>query len=95
MTEANLTKPCRPVGNLSGGRQYICCAGGNNKIQGWIMPLEPYDSKSSAHVIRQVEKWQKKLLKKYRTRIVYLADEFYIMAGEKLPDMKNMKTFHR
>lgn len=55
--------------------------------------LEPYDSKASVDVIKQVEKWQKELLKKYRSRVVYLADEFYIMAGEKIPEYKEYEDF--
>lgn len=66
---------------------------GITRYRDGLCRLEPYDSKSSAHVIRQVEKWQKKLLKKYRTRIVYLADEFYIMAGEKLPGYEEYEDF--
>jgi len=41
---------------------------------------------SSREVIKQVEAWQMELLSKYGSRIVFIADEFYIMAGLEIPD---------
>jgi putative radical SAM enzyme (TIGR03279 family) len=58
---------------------------GITKYREGLRSLTPYDRESSLDVIRQVEKFQNEFNKKYGSRIVYLADEFYIMAGEKLP----------
>jgi NifB/MoaA-like Fe-S oxidoreductase len=41
----------------------------------------------------QVEGWQRKFLKKYDTRLVYLADEFYVLAGAKLPACEEYEDF--
>lgn len=50
-----------------------------------LTQLEPFDKESSKIVIEQVEKWQKKFKEELGTNFVYLADEFYIMAGEDIP----------
>ncbi len=55
--------------------------------------LKPFDRESSAKVIEQIETWQKKFLEKFGSRIVYIADEFYIMAGYKIPDYGDYEDF--
>jgi putative radical SAM enzyme (TIGR03279 family) len=55
--------------------------------------LKPYDKESSDRVINQVEKWQNKLLNKYGSRVVFLADEFYIMAGRRLPGYEHYEEY--
>lgn len=55
--------------------------------------LTPYEERSSGEVIDQVESWQKRLLERNGSRVVYLADEFYIMAGRKLPGYKAYEDF--
>jgi len=66
---------------------------GITKYREKLTPLTPYDKNSSLEVIEQVEKWQKKLLEKYNSRIVYLADEFYIMASKQLPPYEAYEDF--
>ncbi|WP_010252319.1 DUF512 domain-containing protein [Acetivibrio cellulolyticus] len=58
-----------------------------------LSSLKPYDMDSSLKVIKQVEGWQRTFLKKYGSRITYIADEFYIMSGEKLPDYEAYEDF--
>ncbi|MCX7842699.1 MAG: DUF512 domain-containing protein [Clostridia bacterium] len=58
-----------------------------------LMELKPYDGEASEEVIRQVEKWQHKMLVKHGTRVVYLADEFYILAGHELPEYEAYEDF--
>ncbi len=55
--------------------------------------LEPFTVEDSAAVLEQVEGWQQKLLEKCGTRIVYLADEFYIKAGAELPPYEAYEDF--
>ncbi len=50
-----------------------------------LFPLKAFDSESSRKVIEMVTFWQNEFLKKYSSRIVYLADEFYINASFPLP----------
>lgn len=55
--------------------------------------LKAFDKESAQSVVDQVEFWQKRLLEKYGTRIVYLADELYILAGRALPDYGDYEDF--
>ncbi len=58
-----------------------------------LSPLIGFDKASSAAVIKQVTRWQEEFLKKYGTRLVYLGDEFYLMAEQALPDYVNYEGF--
>lgn len=58
-----------------------------------LYPLTPFTAKSSKAVIEQVEKWQKKLLKKLGTRLIYLSDEFYLNAGTEMPEADEYEGF--
>ena len=49
--------------------------------------LHLYDSKTSDEVIRQVKRYQKKYIKKFNEPVYYLADEFYLMAHQSLPEL--------
>ncbi len=55
--------------------------------------LLPYDGDSSEELIKQVEKLQKEFMEKYGSRVVYIADEFYIMAGREIPDIEEYEGF--
>lgn len=47
--------------------------------------LNPFTQLTSARLIAQVEAWGQKLLEQFGTRLVYLADEFYLQAGQPIP----------
>ena len=58
-----------------------------------LFELEPFDEKSSAEVITQVESISNRFLKEIGTRLVYLADEFYIKANMPLPSYDAYEDF--
>ena len=58
-----------------------------------LYPLEAYDETLSLAVIERVEAWQKKLLGANGSRIVYLADEFYLLAKKELPQADEYQGF--
>lgn len=58
-----------------------------------LFNLEAFDKESSAGVIKQVSAWQKKFLKEYGTRIIYLADEFYLNADMPVPETEEYEDF--
>lgn len=66
---------------------------GLTKWREGLYELTPFDRQSSLNVVEQVTAWQKTLLEKYGTRIVYLADEFYIMAEVELPTCEEYEDF--
>jgi len=55
--------------------------------------LTPFNKERALEVVNQVEKWQERLLDKYGSRIVYIADELYIMAEKPLPDYEAYEDF--
>lgn len=48
--------------------------------------IELFNKEDCKKIISQVEQWQNKFLNEYGTRFCFLSDEFYITAGEPLPD---------
>lgn len=58
-----------------------------------LAKLEPFDRDSSAEVIDQVERWQKKLFAERGINFVYLSDEFYIMADREIPPQEAYDGF--
>ncbi len=58
-----------------------------------LTQLIPFNKKSAMKVIDQVEKWQKKLFEEHQSRIVYIADELYILAEKSLPDYEAYEDF--
>jgi len=55
--------------------------------------LEPFNPESASRVVNQVESWQERFLKRYGSRIVYLADEFYLMSKRPLPSYSAYEDF--
>lgn len=58
-----------------------------------LAPLKAFDKEKANTVVDQVEAWQKRLLKKYGSRVVYLADEIYILADRTLPPYEAYEDF--
>ena len=58
-----------------------------------LYELSPFDKESSKETIRICEKLQKKFYDEIGTNFVYLADEFYIMADEELPEFEHYDGF--
>ncbi len=66
---------------------------GLTKWREGLFKLEPFTSADAAAVIKQVSSQQDRLLKEHGTRLIYLADEFYIKAGIKLPSYDEYEDF--
>lgn len=89
-----LDRSIRDLGSLYPGVNSVSVVPvGITKYREGLSYLKPYDIDSSAKVIKQVEKWQNTFLDKYGSRITYIADEFYIMAGEKIPEYEDYEEF--
>ncbi|MDO5336797.1 MAG: DUF512 domain-containing protein [Eubacteriales bacterium] len=59
---------------------------GLSKFREGLEVLEPFDRQDAAALIEQVERWQKKMYRKYRSHFVHASDEWYILAGRELPE---------
>jgi len=66
---------------------------GLTKFRDGLPELKPFNRDIAIEVMEQVEKWQSRLLKEYDSRVVYLADEIYIMAGRELPPYEDYEDF--
>ena len=66
---------------------------GLTKFREGCYPLAPFDKAGAAQVIEQVDKWQKKSRAKSGANFVYLADEFYLMAGVPIPEEEEYDGF--
>jgi len=66
---------------------------GLTRYRDGLYRLKPFDRESSRQVISQVGTWQKRLLKEKGSRVVYIADEFYIMAGLAMPGYDEYEDF--
>ncbi len=58
-----------------------------------LYPLKGYDKKEARKIIRWGQGWQKKLRKRFGITFLYLADEFYLRAGEPIPDRAHYDDF--
>ncbi len=58
-----------------------------------LADLKGFDATSSDSVISQVETWQKKFKKERGINLVYLADEFYLMANKPFPSYDDYDGF--
>ncbi len=91
---AELDRSIRELSELAPGVASISVVPvGLTKWREGLTMLEPFNQTESADVLEQVGKWQQKLLKQYGTRLVYLADEFYIKAGAELPQLSEYEDF--
>ncbi len=66
---------------------------GLTRFREGLYEFEPYDKEASRQVLEQIKKWQLKFIQKYGSKIVYPADEFYIMAGIALPKYEFYEDF--
>lgn len=66
---------------------------GISKYRDGLYPLESFDAEDCRKVIEQVSDYQNKFLKEIGTRLIYIADEFYIKAKESLPPYDAYEDF--
>lgn len=59
---------------------------GVTKYRDNLYQMETFSKEDSIKIINQVENWQKKLYHKYKTKFVFLSDEFYLKANIPLPN---------
>lgn len=66
---------------------------GLSKYREGLYPLDGFEPDDCAEVINQVEAYQNRFLKDIGTRLIYLADEFYIKAKKELPPYEAYEDF--
>lgn len=66
---------------------------GLTKYRENLYEIKPYDRDSSAKVLDHIIKKQKEFLNKIKTRFVFAADEFYLMANYTIPSYDEYEDF--
>ena len=87
----------KTIKELSSFYPYLQCIAivpvGLTKYREGLFELERFNKETALVAITQVENWQEKLLKKYGSRIVYIADEMYVLADKKIPSYESYEGF--
>lgn len=66
---------------------------GLTRYRDGLCKLTPFNKEKAFNTIKQTETWQEHFLKKYNTRMVYISDEFYLMAGLNIPSADSYEGF--
>ena len=87
----------KTIKDLSSFYPYMQCIAivpvGLSKHRKGLYKLHSFTKESAKKVIKQVEDWQEKFVKKYGSHIVYVADEMYIQAGVPIPPYESYEDF--
>ncbi len=59
---------------------------GLSKYREGLYPLEPFEKEDAVKVLECIHRWQRKLYPEYGVHFIHASDEWYIMAGEELPE---------
>lgn len=91
-----LEKTIKDLSKYAPTLKSICIVpvGLSNNREG-LYPLKPLEKEDCKNIIEQVRPFQDEFLKKYKTPLVFLADEFYLKAGEKFPSYKSYGNFEQ
>lgn len=66
---------------------------GVTKYRDGLYPLKIYTQETAAALVDQVEAFAQKHLEAHGTRLVWCSDEFYLLAGRKLPEEEYFEDF--
>jgi len=58
-----------------------------------LYPIERFTPQDAANVIAQINKWQKNIYNMRRSRFVFLADEWYVLASKETPTQDQYEDF--
>ena len=59
---------------------------GLTKYREGLYPLEPFTKDDAIEVLNTIHKWQDKMYEEYGLHVMHASDEWYILAGEELPE---------
>ena len=89
-----LERTLTDLGNLMPNIQSVAVVPvGLTKYREGLYPLQLFDKQGANDTIDLIEKFQNKFLEEYGTRLVFLADEFYITAERELPTEESYEDY--
>lgn len=59
---------------------------GLSRFREKLYPLKPVDEKIAIDTIQRIERWQAHFMEKYGIHFIHASDEFYILAGQNMPE---------
>lgn len=59
---------------------------GLSKYRDGLYPLEPFTKADAIEVLEMIHRWQKKMYEEHGIHFIHASDEWYILAGEELPE---------
>ena len=59
---------------------------GLSKYREGLYPLEPFEKEDAKKVLSTIHKWQDKVFPEYGLHFIHASDEWYILAGEDMPE---------
>ncbi len=59
---------------------------GLSKFREGLFPLEAFDQQDAREVLEQIRRWQRKIYEETGSHFVHASDEWYLLAGEPLPE---------
>jgi len=59
---------------------------GLTKYRDGLYPLEPFTKEDAKEVLKTIHKWQNKMYEEHGLHVMHASDEWYILAGEELPE---------
>lgn len=62
---------------------------GLSKYREGLYPLEPFTKEDAKQVLEIIHRWQDEIYPKYGLHFVHASDEWYILAGQELPEEDN------
>lgn len=59
---------------------------GLSKYRDGLYPLQPFEKEDAKATIEIIERWQKKIYEKHGIHFIHASDEFYLKAGQEMPE---------
>lgn len=66
---------------------------GLTKFRDGLYPLEPFTKEEAKEVLAIIHRWQKKIYEEYGTHFIHAGDEWYILAGEEMPEEERYDSY--
>ncbi len=62
---------------------------GLSKYREGLYPLEPFNKEDAKEVLEMIHQFQKEIYNDYGTHFIHASDEWYILAGDEIPEEEN------
>lgn len=80
----------RSIGDLTGYLPQLQSVSvvpvGLTRYREGLYPLEPFTKEDACDVLETIHRWQKKIFASYGTHFIHAGDEWYILAGQPVPE---------